>query len=113
MAVVVAPQHADIWPRPARSGPIGPAAVILHVKPPGRVGVAGDLVHALTELWVRIRREAGADTLIRRLERLTTVLAQIMAARRDAEVHAVPVTNDRVHAKAAGTRLPLARVLVI
>src|SRR5437867_2868071 len=36
-----------------------------------------------------------------------------MAARRDAEMHAIPVANDRVHAEPAVAGLPLARVLVV
>src|SRR5205807_6477116 len=42
VAVVVAAQDAD-----ART--FGPAAMILHVEPARRIGMAGDLVHALAE----------------------------------------------------------------
>jgi hypothetical protein len=73
--------------------------VVLHVEPAGRVVVPRDLVHALTELGIGIGREAGADALIGRPECFATVLAQIVAAGRDAEVHAIPVANDRVHAE--------------
>jgi hypothetical protein len=87
LAVVVAAQHADA----GGAGPSHrPAAVVLHVEPAGRVLVAGDLVHALAELGVRIGHEAGADALVRGLERLPAVLAQVVAAGRDAEVHALP-----------------------
>ncbi len=113
LAVVVAAQHADVRPRPAGSVPFGPAAVVLHVEPAGRVLVAGDLVHALAELGVGIGREAGADALVGRREGLAAVLAQVVAAGRDAEVHAVAVAQDRVHAEPAVARLPLARVLVV
>jgi hypothetical protein len=87
--------------------------VVLHVEAAGRVVVPRDLVHALAELGIGIGREPGADTLIGRLERFATVLAQIVAAGRDAEVHAIPVANDRVHAEPAVAGLPLARVLVV
>jgi hypothetical protein len=87
--------------------------MVLHVEPPGRVVVPRDLVHTLAELGIGIGCEAGADALIGRPERFATVLAHIMAAGRDAEVHAIPVTNDRVHAESAVAGLPLARVLVV
>src|SRR4029077_4029069 len=77
------------------------------------VVVPRDLVHALAELGIGIGREPGADALIRRLERVATVFAQVMAALRDAEMHAIPVANDRVHAEPAVAGLPLARVLVV
>ena len=70
-------------------------------------------MNALTELGIGIRREASADALIGRLERIATILAQIVATRRDADVNAIPVANDRVHAEPAVARLPLARVFVI
>ena len=72
-----------------------------------------DLVHALTELGIGIGREAGADAFIGRPECFATVLAQIVAAGRNAEVHVIPVANDRVHAEPAIAGLPLARVLVV
>src|ERR1044072_152031 len=111
--MVVAAQHADVRPRPASPAPLRPSAVVLHIEAAGRIVVARDLVHALTELGIGIGSEAGADALIGRLERLAAILAQIMAAGRDAEVHAIPVANNRMHAHAAGARLPFARVLVI
>src|SRR5439155_737513 len=113
VAVVVAPQHADVRPRPAGPGPIRPPAVVLDVEPAGRVVVPRDLVHALTELGIGIGCEAGADALIGRPERFAAVLAQIVAAGRDAEVHAAPVANDRVHAEPAVAGLPLARVRMV
>src|SRR5437773_10355811 len=36
-----------------------------------------------------------------------------MATGRDAEVHAIPIANDGVHAEPAVARRPLARVLVV
>jgi hypothetical protein len=72
-----------------------------------------DLVHALAELGIRVRRETGADAGVGRLERRAAVLAQVVTAGRDADVHAIPVANDRVHAHAAGPRLPLTGVLVV
>ena len=36
-----------------------------------------------------------------------------MSTRRDAEMHALTVADDRVHAEPAGPGLPFARVLVI
>src|SRR6185503_15693673 len=78
LAVVVAAQHADVRPPPTRPLPFGPAAVVLHVEPAGRVLMPRDLVHALAELGVGIGREAGADALIGRPEGLATVLAQIV-----------------------------------
>src|SRR5262249_3700495 len=72
-----------------------------------------DLVDALTELWIRIRCEASANAVVGCFERLTAVFAQVVSARRDAQVHAMAVTNDRVHAQSAVAGLPLACVLVI
>jgi hypothetical protein len=86
--------------------------MVLHVEPAGRIFVPRDLVHALTVLGIGIGRETGADTLIGCPERLGRVLAQIVAASRDPEVHPIPVANDRVQAEPAGAGLPLARVLV-
>src|SRR5262249_35862544 len=113
MTVVVAAQHADAGARTARAGPVGPAAVILHVEPARRFVGPHDLVDALTELRVRIRRKAGADAVVSRFERLAAVFAQVMSAGRDAEVDAIAVADDRVHAESAAARLPLACVLVI
>src|SRR5439155_8107027 len=41
LAVVVAAQDADAWPRSAGSAPFAPTAVVLHIKPAGRVLVPG------------------------------------------------------------------------
>src|SRR5712691_4658493 len=60
LAVIVTAQHADIRSTPAGAVPFGPAAVVLHVEPPGSVLVPRDLVHALAELGIRIGREARA-----------------------------------------------------
>ena len=111
--MVVAAQHADVGPRPARPGPIRPSAVVLHVEPAGRVVVPRDLVYALAEFGIRIGRESGADALVGRLERVAAVLAQIVAAGRNTEMHAIAVANDGVHAESAVARLPFARVLVV
>jgi hypothetical protein len=89
------------------------AAVILHVEAARRVVVAHDLVDALAELRVGIRLEACGDPLVRGAEGLTAVLADVVAARRDAEVDPVPVAQDRVQAQASVAGRPLARVLVI
>src|SRR5262249_12110410 len=93
--------------------PFAPAAVVLHVEPARRVGMAGNLVDALTELGIRVGREAGADAVVGRLERLAAILAEVMAAGRDAEMGAASVAQDRVHAQAAGSGVPFARVLVV
>src|SRR5262249_60237158 len=77
------------------------------------VGMAGNLVAALTELGIRVGREAGADAVVGRLERLAAILAKVMAAGRDAEMDAAAVTQDRVHAQAAVSGVPFARVLVV
>src|SRR2546430_98330 len=87
--------------------------MVLHVEPARRVLVPRDLVNALTELGIRAGREAGADALIGRPECFATVLTQIVAAGGDAQVHAIPVANDRVHAEPAIAGLPLARVIVV
>src|SRR5919201_2035262 len=105
--------HANVRRRPPRSSPICPSAVVLHVEASGCVVVPGDLVHALSVLGIGIGREAGADALIGRPERFAAVLAQIVAASRDTEVHPISVANDRVHAEATVAGLPLARVLVV
>src|SRR5262249_34288452 len=57
MSIVVAAKHADIWPRTTGARPVRPAAVVLHVEPSRRIVVTHDLVHALAELWIRIRGE--------------------------------------------------------
>src|SRR5262249_37037093 len=106
VAMVVAAQHAD-------PGPLRPAAVILHVQPAGDVPVAGDLVDALAELRVGIGEKAGADALVGRPERPPAVLAQVVAAGRDSEVHALALPHDGVHAESPGPRLPLPGMLVI
>src|SRR5205814_9851718 len=93
--------------------PFGPAAVVLHVESAGRVLVTRDLVHALAELGIGIRHEAGADALVGGREGLAAILAQVMAARRDAEVHTMVIAQDRMHAKTAIARLPLGRVLMV
>ena len=86
---------------------------MLHVEPAGCIIMPRDLVHALAKLGVRIGREPSAHALIGSLERVAAVFAEIVATGRDAEVHAVPITNDRVHAEAAVAGLPLACVLVV
>jgi hypothetical protein len=87
--------------------------VVLHVEPSGRGGVAGDLVDALTEFRIGIGREPGADALVCRREGLAAILAQIVAARGDAEVEAIPVAQDGVHAEPSVPRLPLSSVLMV
>ena len=84
--MVVAAQDADVGPRPSRPAPIGPAPVVLHVEPSGRGRVTGDLVDTLTEFRIGIGREPGADALVRRREGLAAILAQVVAARGDAQV---------------------------
>src|SRR5215475_1501842 len=99
MPVVVAPQHADVGSGTARAGELGPAAVILHIEPAGRGVVTNDLVDALAELRIRIRLKTCADAFVGCLERFPAVLAQVMSARRDTEVHVLAVADDRVHAE--------------
>src|SRR5439155_21657604 len=106
VAVIVAARDAD-------PGPVGPAAVILDVEPAGRVLVARDLVHALPEFRVGIWHEPGTDALVGSRERGAAVFAQVVPAGRDAEVHTVPVAQDRVHALPAVSRLPCPSVLVV
>src|SRR5262249_52265477 len=85
--VVVAAEDAD-------AGPSRRAAVVLGVEPPGRFGMAGDLVHALSPLGVRLGSEHHADALVLRRERLPAVLAQVVAAGRDADVYPPAVADD-------------------
>src|SRR5437867_8520232 len=106
--MIVAAQNADIRPWTPGSLPITPATVVLHVEPAGRVLVPRDFVHALAKLRVRIGHETSADPLIGRREGHPTVFTQIVAAGRDAEMHAIPVAQDRVHAKPAVPGLPFA-----
>src|SRR5262245_41288596 len=113
MTVVVAAQHADVGAGPAGAGKLGPAAVILHVEAAWRVVVPHDLMDALTELRIRIRLKASADAVVCGFERFPAVFAQVVSAGRDAEVYAIAVANDRVHAEAAAARLPFPCVLVI
>src|SRR5262249_34538566 len=112
-AVVVGAQHADVGAPTAGAVPFAPAAVVLHVEPAWRVGMAGDLVDALAELGIRVGREAGADAVVGRLERLAAILAEVMAAGRDAEMDAVAVAQDGVHAQAAVAGVPFRCVLVV
>src|SRR5262249_47874725 len=88
-------------------------AVVLDVEPAWRIGMAGDLVDALAELGKRVGREAGADAVVGRLERLAAIFAEVVAAGRDAEMDAVAVAQDGVHAQAAVAGVPFARVLVV
>src|SRR5947208_2024194 len=111
--VVVGAEHADVRPRASGTVPVGPAPVVLHVETAGRVPVADDLVDALAELRIRIGREASADAGVGRLEGLAAVLAQVVAARGDAEVDPIAVAQDGVQAEPAVSGLPLARVLVV
>src|SRR5262249_50698674 len=76
-------------------------------------GRAGDLVDAVADLGIGVGAEAGADAVVGRLERLAAILAEVMAAGRDAEMDAVAVAQDGVHAQTAVARVPLARVLVV
>src|SRR5205814_10159189 len=112
-AVIVAAQRADVRSTPAGPVPFPPAAVVLHVEAPGRVLVPHDLVHALAEFGIRIGRETSADALVGRLEGPAAVLAHVVAAGRDADVHSLAVAQDRVHAQPAVPGLPLAGVLVV
>jgi hypothetical protein len=63
--------------------------------------MAGDLVDALAELGIRVGREAGADAIVGCLERLAAILAEVMAAGRDAEMDAVAVAKDGVFSEAS------------
>jgi hypothetical protein len=87
--------------------------VVLHIQASRRIVVSHDLVHTLAVLGVRIGLKAGADALVGCAERLPAVLAHIVAAGRDAEVHTIAIANDRVHAQTAIARCPLARVFVV
>src|SRR5437899_2355508 len=106
VAVVVATQDPD-------SRVVGKAAMVLHVEPAGHVRVTGDLVDALTELDEGIGQETRAHALVCGRECLTSVFANVVATRRDAEMHAVAVAQDCVHAESAVAGLPLACVLVV
>src|ERR1700738_5214603 len=98
LSVVVAAQHADVRTRASRSLPLTPAAVVLHIKPARCVVVARDLVHALAKLGIWIGLKTGADAFVRRRKGLASVLAHVMPARGDAEMHALAVADDGVHA---------------
>src|SRR5262245_15740801 len=113
VAVVVGTQHADVGAPAAGPVPFAPAAVVLHVEPAWRVGMAGDLVNALAELGIRIGSEAGADALIARREGFDAVLPPVVAASRDAEVDPLAVAHNRVGAETAVAGLPFAGVLVV
>ena len=75
--------------------------------------MAGDLVDTLTEFRIGIGRETGTDALVRGREGLAAILAQVVAARGDAEVKAIPVAKDRVHAQPSVAGLPLSSVLMV
>src|SRR5262249_1540478 len=100
-------------PRAPRPRPVRPATVVLHVEPARRFRVPRDLVDALAELGIRIGVEARAHALVGGPEGVSAVLAQVVAARRDAEVHAAAVPHDRVPAPPACSRRPLPRMLVV
>ena len=72
-----------------------------------------DLVHALAEFDERIGQEAGANATVGGSESLPAILAQVVAAGRDAQVHPIPVAQDGVQAETAVARLPLASVIVV
>src|SRR5262249_53881619 len=97
----------------AESGVIGEAAVVLKIETFRRLRMRRDLVHALAELGERVGQEAAADAAVGRSEAASAVVAEVVAAGRDAEMDALPVAQDGVQAEAAGARRPLARVLVI
>ena len=68
VAIVVAAQHAN--PRT-----ILPAAMVLHIEPPGRIWMAGNFVNALTEFRKGIGHEPGTDSRVGGLERFAAVFA--------------------------------------
>src|SRR5262249_53988130 len=75
-AGVVGARHADVGAPAAGAVPFTPAAVVLHVEPAWRVGMAGDLVNALAEFGIRVGREAGPHAVVGSLERLAAILAE-------------------------------------
>src|SRR5262249_53806548 len=75
--------------------------------------VARDLVDALAELGIGVGRETGADAAVRRRKRLAAILAEVVTAGRDAEVHALAFAQDGVHAEPAVAGVPFACVLVV
>ena len=87
--------------------------MVLDVEPAWRVLVARDLVHALAELREGVGHETGADALVGRREARAAVFAQVVAAGRDADVHPLPVAQDRVQAEPAVAWLPPARMRVV
>src|SRR4030095_275454 len=87
--------------------------MVLHVKPAGRIRMTRDLVHTLSEFGIRIGREACADAVVRGGKGRAAILAEIMAAGRDAEMHALDSAHRRVHAKPAVAGTPLPRVRMI
>src|SRR5262249_24998709 len=91
----------------------GETAVVLHIEPAGGIAVGGDLVDALAEFREGIRHESRGDTLVGGRECLAAIFAEIMAAGRDADVHAITVAHDGVQAETASARLPLAGMGVV
>ena len=75
--------------------------------------MARDFVHALAELGVRIGLETGADAFVGCREGLASVLAQVMPAGGDAEVQALAVAEDGMHAETTRSGVPLPGVLVV
>ena len=79
------------------------------LKSTARAGSCGNRSLALTGAALPLGRhvphfpeaEASADALIGRPECFAAVLAQIVAAGRDAEVHVISVADDGVHAEPA------------
>ena len=72
----------------------GEAAVILNVESFRIIGVHGDLVDALAELRIGIRQECRRDSLVGGVKGLSTILAQVVASCRDAQVHPVRPSGE-------------------
>ena len=68
---------------------------------------------ALAEFGKGIGSESGADALVSRAKGFASVLGKVVAAGRDAEVHAIAVAEDGVHAQASVAGMPLAGVFVV
>ena len=79
-------------------------AVILLPEPLGLLGMEEQLVHALADLWVRVRHELCGDVLVDRRPRLAAVVAAEPARGRDPDVDLVRLVRvelDRVGAHPA------------
>src|SRR5262245_33262440 len=78
--------------------------------------MAVDLVHALPELRIFVRKELSGESVVFRLPRLTSVVGAVNSGGRDCHERSLPIVrieNDGVQAQAASSGLPLRPVWMV